>query len=333
MGNCLLGPQKHGDGCNQNGECASGKCLTELRICKGLEAGEACVPGMPDPCMPNHYCAPDAQSIKGGRCKKSVSAGKACNFSTACERGTFCAGHNSTARTCMPVFSVPDNQLVDIGPYMCQSGTAVVASTNLEGSNIFKCVARNASYVGEVCESTNSASLPLGYECVCAADNQERLRTIGGVGIGYRSKAFEELFECLMTAINPMGDLCGFDAADLEQVRYGSCGFYACYGKYQQLVNTTGGRFFTPPLDVFEPISSCEHIAATKYYETVASTPCIQIPHMDNWKCKSNTGPLSLSVQNTWGVLVSIFILVCGGYVYHMYYFRRENRTKIPFLS
>lgn len=328
-GTCLLGPQKHGDGCNQEGECASGNCLKELRICRGVDEGEECAPGYPDPCMPNHYCAPDPATRKGGKCQKSVSMGRACNYPTACERGTYCAGDSSANRKCVPMFSVDVGKNTTIGPYMCTTGTAVMVKQGEDStSSLYQCVSANASFVGNECNPARPA--PVGYECKCSADGKMRLRTIGALGLGLRTKAFSNLYKCLLTAQNPMGDACEFDSVDMERVRYGSCAFYACYPYYLALVNATGGRTFSPPLDQFEPRAQCEVNAAKTFYKNVADTPCIAIPNLENWKCASLAPPTSLSVQDTAGVIAFIFIIVWGAYWYHMYRFRKENGQKVP---
>ncbi len=88
--------------------------------------------------------------------------------------------------------------------------------------------------------------------------------------------------------------------------------------------------FCSPPLDNFEPTAQCELTAASSYYKEVANTKCIQIPNMDNWKCATLAPPVSLSVQDTAGVIAFIFLTIWGGYWYHAYKFRKVNNQKIP---
>lgn len=327
-GTCLLGPQKHGDGCNQEGECASGNCLKELRICAGVDEGEKCTPGYPDPCASDHFCAP-TNAGGGGICQKAVTAGRPCSWNTACERGTYCAGTSLDSRRCVPMFSVETGQNTTVGPYMCKTGNAVIVQAGVDlPSSLYQCVDANSTKVGAECSTRSPA--PMGYECKCAADGKTRLRTVMALGLGGRSAAWKDLYTCLLTATGPMGDLCEFDSTDMEGVRYGSCAFYGCYPQYLALVNATGGRVFAPPLDQFEPTAACELAAAKSYYQEVASTACIRIPNMENWKCASLLGPHSLSVQDTAGVISFIFIVVWGSYWYHMYHFRKANKTKLP---
>lgn len=319
VGVCKLGPQKHGDGCNENSECASGHCLKEIRVCRGVDEGEGCSPGYPDPCMPDHYCAPDADSAKGGRCQKSVSTGKTCAYQAACARGSYCDGSLASGRRCVPMFSIASGANTTIGPYMCASGTAVQVAA--PPSAVYTCVEANYTLaaVGTPCDPRSRA--PMGFECKCAGDGTTRWRTLGGLGTGARTKAFKDLYQCLLTAQGPTGDDCQFDSADMERVRYGSCAFYACYPYYQALVNASGGRFYAPPLDQFEPTAKCESAALSDFYKAVQAAPCISISGMDNWKCASLAPPTSLSVAATQGVVSLIIISFFLGYWYHMHKF------------
>lgn len=329
-GTCRIGPNKHGDACNQPGECASGNCIKELRICKGIDEGETCEPTFPDPCQPDHFCLPGATGV--GRCQKVASPGRNCFHSEGCARGFYCAGQDTTSRKCVAPFSVPDGTNTTVGPYMCASANAVLVqrSPSSPGDNIFTCIASNSTRVGELC-SANVAP-PSGYECVCSRKDGVsalRLRTVDKLGLGGRSAVWRDLFTCLMTATSIMGDACEFDSEDLEIVRYGSCAYYACYPRYLKLVNATGGREFTPPLDMFEPFAQCEWDAAKDYYKRVASTECLSLPYMENWRCAVDSGPLSLSVANTSGVIAFIFLAFFLMYIGHAYYYRKENGTKI----
>ncbi len=51
---------------------------------------------------------------------------------------------------------------------------------------------------------------------------------------------------------------------------------------------------------------------------------------MEAWKCVDLMLITSLSVQDTSGVIAFIFIIVWGGYLYHMWRFRRENGVVFP---
>lgn len=96
------------------------------------------------------------------------------------------------------------------------------------------------------------------------------------------------------------------------------------------VVNATGGRTFAPPLSQFEPTAPCEKAAAADYYNAVAAAPCIQIPHLENWKCASRAPPASMSVENTSGLIAFIFLLMIGGYSYHGYYFHKGMKLTHP---
>ncbi|RYG43733.1 hypothetical protein EON67_12580 [archaeon] len=179
-GTCRIGPNKHGDACNQDGECASGRCLRELRICKGIDEGETCEPSFPDPCEPNHYCLPKREGVETtGSCAKVISAGKACTYSEACERGYYCAGPTLATRRCVAPFTVEDGFNTTVGPYMCKSANAVLAVSQQSSVNsIYTCVSANTteSLVGTECNP--AAPPPPGFECVCSGRGSVyRLRT------------------------------------------------------------------------------------------------------------------------------------------------------------
>lgn len=326
MGTCRIGPNKHGDACNQDGECASGNCIKELRICKGVDEGERCEPSFPDPCQPDHFCQPGTNGV--GRCQKVVSPGRTCTYSEGCARGFYCAGADISNRKCVAPFSVPDFTNTTVGPYMCASANAVLVQKSFAspGDSIYTCLPANATRVGELC--TPDVAAPSGYECMCSRSNGVdalRLRTADKLGLGGRSTVFRELFTCLMTSTSIMGDLCEFDSEDLEIVRYGSCAYYACYPRYLRLVNATGGREFTAPLDQFEPFAQCEWDAAKDYYKRVITTECMSLPYMENWKCAVDSGPISLSVANTSGVIAVIFLGVFFLYIGHVSGRRRRG--------
>lgn len=326
-GLCLLGPQKHGDGCNEEQECASGNCVKALRICKGVELGDPCAPGFPDPCAPGTYCELFSGNALGGRCISVMSANRPCTSVSSCARGTFCSGASFDAQICIPPFSLPAGANSTLGPYMCESANALQVSVN---PPVFQCTPAEPvlAMVGQPCDTRNP--LPAGYECKCARQGMTLVRSVGGFGLSARAAVWKDLHKCLMKATDPMGKPCSFDVGDLDTMRYGSCGFYGCYPLYVKLVELTGSRFFKDPLLGWEPTAQCEVDAATKYFERMVSTPCIQIPNMEAWKCATSLGPVSLSVQDTSGVIAFIFIVVWGGYLYHMWRFRHENGVTFP---
>ena len=100
-------------------------------------------------------------------------------------------------------------------------------------------------------------------------------------------------------------------------MRYGSCVFYACYPAYIKLMNSTGGRFYSPPLQQFTPSAPCENAPLSSFYAALMFTPCITIPNLESWKCAS-LNPTSLSVAATQAVVTLIIIGWFGGYFWHM---------------
>lgn len=314
-GTCRVGPNKHGDACKQDGECASGNCESQIGLCKGIDEGELCTPGYPDPCGSNHYCAPTMGSGKAV-CQKSVSAGRSCKYSAACERGFYCAGSTWDERKCTKPFSIASGLNTTIGPYMCESANAIIVTQMANpADSIYTCVDANSTLIGTPCDSTKRA--PLGYDCKCSSDGESRLVTKGLLGLGSRAQVWKDLFTCLNTATGIMGDLCEFDSLDMERVRYGSCGYYSCYPYYLKLVNNTGGRVFTPEFSRFVPYADCEVEAAKTYYDKVMNTECLSLPGLDNWKCAKLIGPESLSVASTNAILFFVLTGVMAGYVYH----------------
>lgn len=187
-GVCRLGPQKQGDGCIEDGECASGTCTKEMRMCRGVDEGEECKVGFPDPCQSDHYCMPETSSMLGGRCAKSVSLGRSCTYPGSCARGSYCS---SAARgmtgTCTPLFSLAAGTNTTLGVYMCASGTGIAAAyassvpdTPTTSYPTLQCVdpAVTMAIVGTECDPAVRA--PMGYACSCSADGKTRLRTLGG---------------------------------------------------------------------------------------------------------------------------------------------------------
>ena len=119
LGQCRLQPNNHGDACNVDAECASNHCLKEVRLCKGIDEGEACTPGLyPDTCGSAHFCAPTPDTLSGGICQKSVSPGFLCPTSTSCTMGYFCTSTNGNAPRCIAPLSVPVGLNTTTGPYM-----------------------------------------------------------------------------------------------------------------------------------------------------------------------------------------------------------------------
>lgn len=325
-GRCRLAANNHGDACNVDAECASRRCLKEIRLCRGIDSKMACTPGLfPDQCGRDLYCAPSDKFTTGGECQPVATAGRTCRSSTACEKGYYCAGSSlSSQKRCVAPFTFPDGQNVTIGPYMCASANAIVVEQGPNSvDSVYRCLPGNATLTGSLCDSSINATTPAGYSCQCASDGQMRLRTVNGLGIGSRSVVWRNLYECLMSATNIMGAGCEFDQIDMERVRYGSCAYYGCYPYYLQLVNATGGRFFTEPLAQFEPFAKCEVAAATRYYASVFQTPCLAIPNMENWRCATLVGAHSLSVGSTTAVVSFILVFIVFAYWAHMYYHRK----------
>ena len=332
-GQCRLGPQKHGDGCSNSVECASNNCVKETKVCKGVAPYGSCDPSGPvDPCSPGYYCM---KSASGSQCVPSVPLGSMCLSPSACATGAFCASVNGQS-VCTAMFSVPTGSNTTIGPYMCATGNALVVSlgassaTNTylcgEATEFAKLTTNAGSTTPLPCESYKPLSP--GLACTCANDNQYRLTTIGGVGFGARTQTWSDLYACLQTSRGTTGDLCQYDAIDMERVRYGSCAYYACYPQYLKLATVTGARYLQPPLSYFDTSADCEKAAATAYFSNVASTPCIRLAGLETWLCY--TGPRSLSVAATNGLLAFIFIVVWGGYLGHMWYFRKKHGIVFP---
>ena len=286
-GTCRLQPNRHGDACNVNAECASGNCLKEIRLCKGFDDGQECVPGLnPDTCMAGRYCAPSTRSSRGGLCTVAVAPGKTCLYSNACQLGTFCAGSGGGNTACSPPFTVPAGANTTVGPFMCVSGAAVlVSSPTSTGPAVYNCLGNGTgALIGTPCDSF-SAPPPPGYTCTCAADGQNRVAAVNYLGGGERTAVWTSLYNCLTASTNVMGAPCEFDASDMMGVRYGSCAYYSCYPHYQKLVNATGMRYLLPPAVQFEPFAPCEMAASAAYYASVNSAPCIRIPNLENWHC------------------------------------------------
>ena len=195
-------PNNHGDACNVDGECASNRCLKEIRQCKGIDEGEKCTPGLyPDTCASKHYCAPDSTSSTGGSCQKVISAGNRCAYANSCELGVYCAGNAIGGfQRCTPPFSYPNGANTTIGPYMCSSANAVIVNPGVVGDlsdALYTCIAPNATQTGTSCDVTNNATVPPGYTCSCSADGTNRLRTVGGMGLGARSSVWKSLYTCM----------------------------------------------------------------------------------------------------------------------------------------
>ena len=148
--------------------------------------------------------------------------------------------------------------------------------------------------------------------------------TLPGYGIGSRSSAYQDLYKCLKDAQTPLNKPCLYDYQDFERMRYGSCVFYACYPAYIALMNSTGGRFFAPPLQQFSAAATCEAPTITNFYAALYNTPCITIPNLESWKCASMF-PQSLSVAATQAVVTLIILGWFGGYFYHMRKFGGEG--------
>lgn len=198
-GECRLQPNNHGDACNVDGECA-GRCQKSLRLCEGIVESEACTPGVyPDQCADKHYCAASATTSAGGTCQKTISAGRQCNYANSCDRGYYCAGPSlNDGRRCVQPFTVRNGANTTIGPYMCESANALMVERGPNDvDSVYQCIASNLTLSGTPCDGSTNSTLA-GYECKCAADNQNRLRTVGGLGLGTRSAVWKNLYNCMM---------------------------------------------------------------------------------------------------------------------------------------
>jgi hypothetical protein len=333
-GSCFLGPNRHGDACNNDAECASGTCSKRLRMCTGVEGGQSCVVSSPDPCAPGFFCSISGQCTAQFAAPAPGAAATRCTNPMSCARGLFCAGGAADGDSyCLPAYSVATGSNTTLGPYMCATGNAyMVVQGATSASSMFQCIAPPPALGG-----TRDADAPLcasnpkmvpGQTCQCASDGNLRVTTVGGVGLGARAAVWAELYQCLQNSRGVTGDPCQFDVTDMEKIRYGSCAYYSCFPSYVKLATITGARFLDPPLSYFDSSAPCEKTAARNFYASTAGASCISIEGIDNWTCF--LGPRSLSVAATNGVIAVIFIIVWGGYLYHMWYFRKENQIVFP---
>jgi hypothetical protein len=328
VGTCRIGPNKDGDPCNLNAECASGVCEISLGVCKGLAEGEVCYPGFPDPCQPQHFCLSAGGS--SGICTKSISNGRACSTSNSCERGTFCAGQDPSTPRCVSPFTAPDYAYTAIAPWMCTSGSAIMITPATSSSSaVYQCLPTNAtSLTTKYCNI--GVPPPAGYSCDCTSSGQNQLHPIGNLGqfSATSAPAVRNLFTCLVNANGIMGSPCQFDAGDLTSVRYGSCAYYACFPYYQALTNISGIQPFLPPLISWADRSSCEIDAIKAYFSATTSAPCIVLPRLEEWTCAYIVQPSGIA--GTSGLVAVIIIGVIVGFIGHMIAFRKENNTKLP---
>ena len=322
LGKCMLGPNRHGDACNDNAECASGTCSLRLKLCAGVAGGQSCTASTPDPCAPGFYCASGICAPQFQAAAPGAPLTKCGTNGQSCSRGLFCAGQSDGNAYCTPPYSVAAGVNTTLGPYMCASGNAymlVRGATN--AGSVYQCLASAPALAGNIAQDapfcSSGASLVPGQTCQCAADNFMRVTTIGGVGLGARAAIWQNLYQCLQNSKGMTGEPCQFDASDMEAIRYGSCAYYACFPHYVQLATTTGARFLSPPLSYFDPSAACEKTAARNYYAATASAPCISIMGMENWQCI--LGPRSLSVAATNAVITIIFLIVTGAYFYRAF--------------
>ena len=200
IGQCVLGPQKANDGCNANSECASGTCQKRgSASCKGVSAGEVCVPpggGGPDPCVKGYYCLMSGSSAQG-MCAKTAPKGANCTNLRGCDQGTVCASDGVNGATCTAYLTVPAGRNTTVGAYMCASGTAVQVQSN---PTLFNCVLANntMAMVGTPCSPAANANP--GYACTCAADGVTRWNTVGG--------AFFAVLDLLLRPVLNLSPVC-----------------------------------------------------------------------------------------------------------------------------
>ena len=300
QGNCLLGPNKHGDACNDNAECASGTCSKKLKVCQGIQVGLPCkapTVGASDPCAPGYWCSPGQ-----GTCMPQLPVMSAsqppvmCNSAASCPLGQFCSGgYPDNSTYCTTPYTIGNGMMTTIGPYMCVSGNAVMTvqgATNAQST--FLCmpapakaptgnIAVDGAANGLVPPCQSASPAPAGYNCTCAlADGQNHLAPVMGLGLAARSAAWQALYSCLSTAKGITGDACQFDMYDMESIRYGSCVFYACFPQYAALANSAGSRFLNAPMSYFSTMAPCEKQAATNYYAAVLNAACVSIPGMES---------------------------------------------------
>ena len=336
LGTCRIGPNKHGDACNLHAECASGICTTALGTCQGITEGQQCFPGFPDPCQPDHYCLSTGGAV-GGVCTKSISAGNACPSSGSCARGTFCAGQDATQTRCVAPLSAPAGASTLVGPWMCASGLALMATAGAGATDsTYTCLPAggNASLLtGKPCNSRLPP--PQGYACDCTTGGSYKLRPAGGPLAGVASAALAPVWAglaaCLARSVGITGGACQYDPLDMTSVRYGSCAYYACYPWYQQLAATTGAAPYAQPLAQWADLAGCEVDAASVYFAAAATAPCITLPRLEEWKCAAPVTPPA--VASTSGLVAVIIIGVFLGFLGHAYIYRKENGTKIPCIA
>jgi hypothetical protein len=330
----------------QNAECASGTCLTQLGLCQGLDEGEACEPGFPDPCAPEHYC----YTAPGGAppvCAKAISPGRPCTSSESCSSGYYCAvspALDPTIPRCVAPFTAPTGANTTLGPWMCVSGSALMVEPGsmpgLSPDAVYTCTAgadaANATaQTGRPCNPALPPSFP-GYECACArapdspTGGQSQLRARGDVGVasGAAAAAWQALFTCLMKAQGVVRAPCLFDSLDLTNVRYGSCGYFACTVQYQAVVAAVGAPAWQQPLVRWADVAACEVDAADAFFASVPSAPCATLPNMEEWRCVPPPQPTT--VGGTSGLIAVIIIGVISGFILHIYLTRNDNPGTWP---
>jgi hypothetical protein len=210
---CLLGPNKAGDACFYNAECASGICSSKgngegdvgTNVCIGVSIGGSCgapSAARPDPCASGLFCDPAS-----AKCAAVAKSGQACSAAAGCERGTACTALNGApARTCTPYLSVPAGATTGVGVYMCASGTGLALAGTAPQQ--YRCVLPNATLpaTGRPC-SPATYSAP-GMECACSASGVTLTRPVGGLGLGFNSQPYAALNGCLAGATSPTGQRC-----------------------------------------------------------------------------------------------------------------------------
>ena len=261
---CRLGPNKAGDACFLNAECASGVCSSRgdgeggvgSNTCVGITEGGKCTPptaNFPDACSSGLFCDPDASL-----CKPVAKTGSPCKATAGCERGSVCAtdGDPTTTdtSTCRAYMSMAPGTVNSVGNFLCASGTGL--QVKVTPNPQYLCVTPDSTLAltGKDCDPA-SATQP-GMECACAGSGKYLTRPRAGLGLGFNSQPYVDLNKCLLGATSPNNQLCNYDYTDFQKMRYGSCVFYACYPYYMALMNNTGGKWYAPPLQQFTSVLS-----------------------------------------------------------------------------
>jgi hypothetical protein len=258
---CRMGPNKAGDACFYNSECASGVCSSRgdgeggvgSNTCVGITLGGKCTPpsaSTPDACTSGFFCNPTTTT-----CQIVAKVGQPCVSQAGCERGSVCATDGDPATqdtpTCVAYMSQPAGRTNNVGNFVCASGTGLLISSPTSTNPRYQCVLPNATMAVTSLDCDPATYNVPGMECACAGGGKFLTRPVKGLGLGFFSQSYVNLNRCLLSASSPNNQLCSYDYQDFQMMRYGSCVFYACYPYYMMLMNNTGGKWYAPPLQQF----------------------------------------------------------------------------------